>query len=325
VTCRRFVWIVWLAAAICWTAAAGAQAPVRAGAPAVRATVDRTAMWVGDRVAYVIEFVCPKGTDVLEDDLAKDKLRLEGLDVVTTDTSRTEGADQSVTRTFRYVLTTYGVTTPTLRIAPISVRYYATRPGQRLQESAPAGEVAVPGTVIAFRSTLPEAQDTMALRDARPAAPRQRLYALAQPVGIGLVVVSIVPALFWGIALVARQRQRVRGRTMRQSRKSERASLDAARAIDVRTAEGRREAYTQIDAIVRDHLGQVAAVVGRSLTPQEVEPALAGHRTRVSPDELTALLAECERARYAPEAALPSEDACREALARAEQFVSSRR
>ena len=65
----------------------------------------------------------------------------------------------------------------------------------------------------------------------------------------------------------------------------------------MRTPEGRREAYTQIDAIVREHLGHVAAVTGRSLTPQEVEPALAGRKMRVSPDEVSALLAECERAR----------------------------
>jgi hypothetical protein len=299
-------------------------APVRTGAPVVRVTVDRTAVWVGDRVTYAIEFVCPKGTDVLEDDLAKDKLKLEGLDVVSTDSSRTEGEDLSVTRVFRYVLTTYSVTTSTLRIAPSSVRYYATRPGQRLQESAPAGEVAVPGTVIAFRSTLPEAQETMALRDARRPAARPSIYALAQPVGIALVVVSIVPAAVWGLAFVAQRRRRARGASVRKARKSERASLEAVRALDVRNVEGRREAYTQIDAIVREHLGHVAAVTGRSLTPQEVEPALAGRKTRVAPDEVSALLAECERARYAPAAALPSEDACREALARAEQFVSSR-
>jgi hypothetical protein len=130
--------------------------------------------------------------------------------------------------------------------------------------------------------------------------------------------------VFWGLAFIARRRRRVRGQSVRKARKTERASLEAVKAIDVRNPDGRREAYTQIDAIVREHLGHVAAVTGRSLTPQEVEPALAGRKTRVSPEEVSALLAECERARYAPEVAMPSEHACREALARAEQFVSSR-
>lgn len=321
---RCFLSVVLVGPLLAWAGPAATQVPARPGVPVVHTSVDRTAVWVGDRVTFTIAFVCPKGTDVLEDDLAKDKLKLEGLDIVTTDTSRTEGTDQSVTRQFRYVLTTYQVSMPTLRVAPFSVRYYATRPGQRLLESAPAGEVAVPGAIIAFRSTLPEAQDTLALRDLRAPAPRETIYALAQPIGLGLVGVSIVPFAFWAIALIARRRQRARGRTVRQVRKSEKASIEAARAIDVSAPEGRREAYTQIDAIVRDYLGAVAGVSGRSLTPQEVEPVLTGHRTRIPADEVTALLAECERARYAPPAAMPSADACRDALARAEQFVGAR-
>lgn len=323
-TRRCFVGMSVLIAMLAGPLAVHAQTPARAGVPVVRASVDRTAVWVGDRVTYTIEFVCPKGTDVLEDNLAKDKLKLEGMDIVSTDSSRTEGADQSVTRQFRYVLTTYSVTTPTLRVAPFPVRYYATRPGQRLQESAPAGEVSVPGTVLAFRSTLPEAQATLALRDNRPSVQRNAMYSLAQPVGIGLVVVSIVPAVVWGIAFVARRRRRAGGQSVRKARRNERESLEAVKSIDVRNPEGRREAYTQIDAIVREHLGHVAAVTGRSLTPQEVGPALAGRKTRVAPEDVGALLAECERARYAPVAAMPSEDACREAMTRAEQFVSSR-
>ncbi|HEX6972789.1 MAG TPA: hypothetical protein VF147_00225 [Vicinamibacterales bacterium] len=319
-TRRSFVACV--AALVASSASVFAQTPARVGVPVVRVSVDRTAVWVGDRVTYTMEFVCPKGTDVLEDDLAKDKIKLEGLDIVSTDTTRTEGTDLSVTRQFRYVLTTYNVTTPTLRVAPMTVRYYATRPGQRLQESAPAGEVAVPGTVIAFRSTLPEAQETMALRDDRPAVARPAIYSLAQPVGIGLVVVSIVPVAIAGLAFVARRRKRVRGQSVRKARRDERASLEAVKAIDVRTPEGRREVYSQIDGLVRDHLAHVAPVTGRALTPQEVEPALAGRKTRVSAEDIGALLAECERARYAPPAALPSEDQCRDALARAEQFLS---
>ncbi len=268
--------------------------------------------------------MCPKGTDVLDDDLAKDRLKLEGFDVVATDSTRTEGADLSVTRQFRYVLTTFKVNVPTLRVAPFTVRYYATRPGQRLQESAPAGEVAVPGAIVAFRSTLPEAQETLALRDARAPASRATIYSLARPIGIGLVVASIAPVVFLGLALAARGRRRVLGRSRRQVRQDERASLEAARAIDVSGADGRREAYTQIDAIVRDHLGVLAGVTGRGLTPAEVEPALGEHRARIPADEVSALLAECERARYGPPEALPSAESCREALARAEQFVAPR-
>ena len=60
------------------------------------------------------------------------------------------------------MLTTYRVDMPALSIEPISVRYYARRPGQRLQDIAPAGEVVVPGATVSFRSTLPDAQPSLA-------------------------------------------------------------------------------------------------------------------------------------------------------------------
>jgi len=321
---RRAVSFVGIVGWLACGAAAGAQAPPRPAVPVAHASVDRTAGWVGDRVIYTVEIVCPKGTDVLDEDLAKDRLALEGFEVVATDSSRTEAADLSLTRTFRYALTTYDVNATTLRVAPFTVRYYTTRPGQRLQESAPAGDVSVPGAVVAFRSTLPEGQATLALRDQRQPARRPTIYTLAQPIGIGLVIVSIVPVALLGIALAARRRRRAPGRSRRHLRQSEQASLEAARALDVSAPGGRREAYTQIDAIVRDHLDRIAGLTGRALTPPEVEPALAGQRVRVPPGEVAALLAECERARYGPPDALPSADACRDALARAEQFVASR-
>ena len=316
----RAAWVV----ALLVSASQGfAQPASRASAPVVRAFVDRTAIWVGDRVTYTVEIVCPRGIDVLEDDLAKDRLTLEGLEVVTMETSRTEGPDQVATRRFRYVLTSYRVNIPALRVAPFSIRYYATRPGQRLQEAAPAGEVRVPGAVVALRSMLPEAQETFALRDERSTQPRGTIAALAQPIGIALVVVSIVPAAVWALAVAARRRQRRPTRSGRQVRRTARALLEEARSIDLGAPEGRREAYTRIEAIVRDHLAHAAGIAGHSLTPEEIEPALAG-QTRLPAGEVSALLAECERARYGPLDAAPSADACRDALARADELVAGR-
>ena len=294
-------------------------------APVVQTSLDRTAMWVGDRVTYTVTIVSPRGFDVLEDDLARDKLKLDGLEIVATDTSRSEDADGRVTRRFTYVLTSYKVDLPALRVAPASARYYATRPGQRLEDAAPAGDVQIPGAVIAFRSVLPDAQESLALRDGRAAAERPTLFAVAQPVGLGLVLVSIVPVAIWGAAVVARARGRQSHRTRRQVRREERASIEAARAIDASTVEGRREVYTHIDAIVRDHLRDLFGIAGPSLTPAEVGASLTDRRTRVAPETLVALLAECERARYGPPDAVPAEGACGDALAQAEQVVAGRR
>ena len=107
-----------------------AATAVYAQPPAVhaRAFVDRTAIWVGDHVTYTVEIVCPRGFDVLLDDLSKDKLKLDGLDALATDSSQTTAADGTTTHDFRYVLTTFHVDMPSVSVAPFSVRYYLSRP-----------------------------------------------------------------------------------------------------------------------------------------------------------------------------------------------------
>ena len=107
---------------------------------------------------------------MLLDDLAKEKLRVNGFEIVGNDSSATTDAADRTTHKLHYVLTTYRVDTPMLTIEPISARYYQRRPGQRLQDMAPAGEVQIPGAAVSFRSTIPENQPTYALRDGRDSA-----------------------------------------------------------------------------------------------------------------------------------------------------------
>jgi hypothetical protein len=294
-----------------------------ATAPTARALTDRTAMWIGDRITYTVEIICPRGVDVLEDDLSKEKLQLDGLEVVGADNTRTQGAGEVTTRRFNYVLTSYRPEVRSRRIAPFTVRYFMTRPGQRLEDTPPAGSVQIPATVVAFRSMLPEDVETPGIRDARPFDSRARMYALAQPVGIGLVVLSIAPAAIWGTALLTRARMRKSQRSARQVRKEERASLEAVRGMSIESEKGRREAFDQIDRLVRAHLHDATGIAGPSLTPAEVAPALSGRSSRLDPGAIAAVLAACERARYGPPDALPSAEECRETLARTETLLNS--
>ena len=144
--------------------AAGAAAAPAPPPPTVHASVDQTALWIGDRVTYTVAIDCGRDVDILLDDMAKEKLRLNGLEIVGSDsTDSTDAADRTLHR-FRYVLTTYRFDAPAPSIEPFSVRYYARRPGQRLTDAAPAGEVSIPGAVLAFRSMLPDAQPTYDIR-----------------------------------------------------------------------------------------------------------------------------------------------------------------
>lgn len=297
-----------------------AEPPVR-----VTSTVDQTAAWVADRITFTVDIVCDRGVDILLDDLAKEKLRVNGLDIISTDSSATTDAAERTTHRLRYVLTTYRVDLPVVSIEPISVRYYARRPGQRLQDMAPAGEVVVPGARVAYRSTLPDAQPAAGLRDRRAEAARHPFFVRAQSVGLALVVVSLAPAAVIGAAALRRRTVRRPGRrSARELRKEKRDTLERLRSLDVGTEEERRRAYDEISAAVRQHVAAAAHVPAPGLTAAELDAALARTRTRVPRESVTALLAACDSARYGPPETLPSAQACRDALARAEEVLGGR-
>jgi hypothetical protein len=287
----------------------------------VRTSLQQTAVWVADHVTYTITIACRKGVDILADDLSKDKLHVEGMEIVGSDSSRVTDRDDNTTYTFSYDLTTYRVDLPELKIAPLSVRYYVKRAGQRIGDAAPAGEVQVPAAVVAFRSTLPDGQETYAIRDGRDLRPRRLRYAWLQSAGIALVLISIVPAAVAVMAAVRRRRPREKPRTARQVRHDERASLDALEALDLSTAAGRREAYTRLNALVRDHVQYTAGLEAANLTPAEIDAALAGRDGRIPTELVTAVLAACDQARYAPPEALPSVDACRTTIAQTAEVL----
>lgn len=291
----------------------------------VRSSVDRTAIWVADRVTFTVEIVCAPDVDVLLDDLAKEKLRVNGFEIVSSETADTTDAAGRTTHRLRYVLTTYRVDVPLLSVEPISVRYYARRPGQRLQDVAPAGEVVVPGAAVSFRSTLPDNQPSLALRDGRESAARHPFFSRAQSIGLALLVISLAPAAVLGVAVLRRQTQgRGARRSARQTRADHRHVLERLRTLDVGTEEERRRAYDEVSHAVRAHVAARTNVPATALTATEIETALEHAKGRVSREAVSALIANCDEARYAPPAAVPAAEACREALATAEQILGGR-
>jgi hypothetical protein len=287
----------------------------------VRTSLDRTAMWVADRVTYTIEVTCKPGVDLLADDLSRDKLKTEGLEVIEGDTARRSAPDDTTIYQFHYVLTTYRIDVATLSIAPLTVRYAVRRAGQRLEDAAPAGEVQVPGATIAFRSVLPDDRDLSGIRSDQPPHGRPMRFAALQPLGIGLIIVSIVPVLLAIAELVRRaSRPRIR-RSARAVRHQQRTSLEEVRRMDADTVEGRREVFAALDALVRDHLREVCGVPGASLTPLEVPLALATTSAKAPGELVGSVLATCELARYGPPHAVPSAAACQDAVEKVEEIV----
>jgi len=296
-------------AALVASALFGAALPAGALAPSdvlVRPSLSRTALWPGDRLVYTLEIVCAPNVDVLTDDLLPEKLPLTGLEVVSSDRQRVSSAG-AVTYRVHHQLTSYDVAAPQLRIGEQTVRYYVRRAGQRAEDAAPAGEVRVPMSTLALRSTLPEALPALAVRDGRAAMPLPVAVAWAAPVGLGLVLLSAAPVALWAGALAQRARA-ARGRRrerQRQSASSTRGQLEALRDADVSNDAARRAAFDRLDALVRQHLAASAGLPARALTAAEIRARLLDHGQPFPADAAFALLEECERARYGPPDKLP--------------------
>jgi hypothetical protein len=289
----------------------------------VRSSVDRTALWVGDRVTYTIELTCKRGVDVLADDVSRDRLKLDGLEIVDATTDRRSDRDGATIYQFRYVLTTYRIDTPVLTIAPLTIRYAVRRAGQGMEGAAPAGDVQAPGATLALRSVVPEDVDPSGIRSDKPPRARPARFGALQPIGIGLVIVSIVPAVV-AVAAVARRTRlpRIR-RSVRAVRQEECVSLETVRAVGVESVERRREVFSRLDALVREHLRDACGVPGPSLTPAEVPFALANSRRQVPAELVSSVLATCALARYGPPHTMPSADACRDAIENVSRIIEA--
>ena len=308
----------WLLAAAVGLGQAGAPSP----APSAAASVDRPAMWVGDRITYTVILTCPRGVDILVDDLGRDKLKLTGLDVVDADSSRHEDLAQTQ-YVFRYILTSYRIDVPTPSVAAFPVRYYFARTGQAPDRTAPAGSVTVPAVSVVWRSLLPDDQPAE-VRDRRAFPTRWLPYRLMGPVSLGLVIAAMVPALFMALTAAGRLRARRRSQSRpsaRQAHQAARVSLAEMRTLEPASPEAVREAFARLDGAIRQRVLDVCGVPAASLTPEEIAVALASCASRLPTQLVIDLLEMCERARYAEPSRAPSIDNWRTAVATAEPLL----
>jgi hypothetical protein len=298
--------------------AASSLAPPAAPAEGVivRAHVDPPAMWVADHVTYTLEIACPAGVDIVPEDLDRSKLSLTGLDLVSADMRRRqEGA--AVRYTFEYVSTTYRVDVATPEIGGMRVHYFLTRAGQRAQDAAPAGTITIPPTAIAFRSLLADDQTAYQMREGGEVPPRSLPYRLLTPVGMALILISIVPAALVVVRAVyaARRLRRAERRpSARRARQAARETLEAIRATHAEDPGARRTGFTRLESLVRGHLAAVAGPEFEALTADEIrEAGTAGH-PQVAWELVTSVIESCEIARFGGLDVQPSADVWRKAL-----------
>jgi hypothetical protein len=181
----------------------------------------------------------------------------------------------------------------------------------------------VPPLVIAIRSTLPASGATIALRPPADLRPSPAYLRLAEPAGIALLLLAVLPLAIGSLDLGRRVRAFRARRHEHRARKAHRGSFDQLRDLEPASDTARIEAYDQLDAFVRDHLEASADITARSLTPEEVQAAIETRAPWLAPHDVGGLLDAFERARYDREP--PTADDWREAVRRAGDIVTARR
>lgn len=284
----------------------------------VSASLSRTAVWVGDRTVYTVELHCAPQVDVLLDDLAGGRVRVEGGDIVAVEEDHQE-RPHGWLRRFRYTIVTYRIDTPEIRISAIPVRYFLRRAGG--VQGAPAGQITVPAAVVPIRSVIPDVDSVPPLRVPATLRPAPRYLELAQSVGLAVMALAIVPFVLWSIDLTGRARRAWTRYRTRQARRSPRESLEDLRAASVTSDADRIHAFDRLNSLVREHLSLTTGITAEALTPPEIRAAL--EKRELPYTDVVPLLTTCEQARYAPDP--PAQETWHDALRDAEQIMSASR
>jgi len=269
----------------------------------VQTSITQTALWVGNVVTYTVNLVCRPGVNVLQEDLAADRLSLQGLQVVGHTLRREVSAEGETRYTAAYRLTTFEPGTETVGIGDWVVRYAI---GSAQGGSAPAQELRIPGAALAWRSALPAALATLDIRGGRaPAAPPWWWqHTRAAAMALVAVSVSALGGLLDPRVTLGRPRKAKR-RAGREAARDLRSTFAALRDADVTSPAERLAAYAALETAVRRHAAESTALPVAALTPDELRARLAAYPASFSGDEIRRILDECQRARYQPAERLP--------------------
>jgi hypothetical protein len=298
--------------------------PLPSGATPVSITtsLDRTAVWIGEPFTYTVDVTCPVGTDVLASDISRDRLRPTGLEVTQANQTRSVGDDGTIHYRTQFKLVSYVTDRSAVGLEPQPVRYYVHTAGQSPETLVPAAELPLAAVIVAVRSTLPDANVSW-LRDARPVETMPALLNYLAPVGLGMVVLALIPLAVGAVSLVRNRLPRPSARAPRNgARQSE--LLEELRGINANGDPADRQlAFSKLNELIRDRLTDLE-LPARGLTPDELAPVLEQRAPRLAGLDLVTILRDCERALYGGPAHLPAAAGIGPAIDSAERLLTAK-
>jgi hypothetical protein len=283
-----------IAGLVIWTMVLhAAPAPMQ-----VTVRTDRTALYPGDRLEYIVRVEHPADVEFVGEHLKKDQLTLDPFELLSV---ASVSGDLPHSRKFfevKLVLTTFDVSHTEATIPSFNLFYFRRTPATS-KEDSPAETLAVPPLKIGLRSTLVDPEGS--LRDSRNAlAVRKAEWMLPAILGwCGLVAISVYLAwlgVAWARSGFWRQR------TVERSRKrSMEDSLEEIRQAQMDSPEDVENFYRRASDILRS-LAAEKLGDGAGLTPRETETALlAAGAEDAQAKVIGELMKQCELFRYAPD------------------------
>jgi hypothetical protein len=263
----------------------------------LKVSVNRTALYPGDRLEYVVRAEHDPSIEFVQDHVRKDQLNLDPFEIL--ELSTTAGNLPAGRKFFelRLLLTTFDTGHPEVTIPSFNLFYFGHGDPQG-KENAPAEMLAVPPLKIGLSSTLVD--NDSGIRNSKPGLRISQL-AWILPGLLGLCCLIAVAAYLIAVLLVwAKSGFWKRRMTEHMTRKSVRESLEEMREAPVDSAENVLRFYGRASEVLR---GVAAERLGdcSGLTPDEMQAALLAAGDRESHAErLTRLMEQCDLVRYSP-------------------------
>jgi hypothetical protein len=194
-----------------------------------------------------------------------------------------------------------------MQIGAQTIRYFVRRAAVTADSATPAGEVVIPATALSLRSTLAAEPMQSRLRDDLSSVIIPADSGWIRTAGFLLILFSVAPVASSIVTLMRiRSGERQQRQAVQATVQAEQGVLEQLSKINPAGEQERRQAYDQLDQIVRDLLIQTRGVSANALTATEIAGRLSNQNLPVALDQLVAVVEDCELARYGRPGQLPA-------------------
>jgi len=264
---------------------------------AVSTHVDKTAVWVGDRLRYTVRVLHDPEIEFVLDNLTKENVNLKPF--VVRDISvrqSTFGANKKIME-ITFLVTAYETGQAELRIPSFPLYFFTRVPGvQRSQETA-AESIPVPLTKIGLRSTL--TADNVRPRESKDFwqfSSQRWMFSLALGLA-GMAFLGVRAAnRFWAWSHKENPRRRRIPRRARHRMLQD--FIRKAQSNGTESAEEQVQFYKELSRFLREYLGELLETDAGSLTPDEIETFLKERGRDGLSAPVKTILERCEQVLY---------------------------